>query len=56
MRYTLLLHYPEPTVEELGTEGLAEGMRAFQAYANALDEAGVLANAEALQRSNATPR
>jgi hypothetical protein len=54
MRYTLLLHYPEPTAEELGPEAVAEGMRAFQAYAKALDEAGVLATAEVLQQSNAT--
>ena len=39
MRYTLLLHYPEPTAEELGPERLAEGMQAFQAYARALDDA-----------------
>ena len=54
MRYTLLLHYPEPTAEQLGPEALAEGMRAFQAYAKALDDAGVLASAEVLQHSNAT--
>jgi hypothetical protein len=54
MRYTLLLHYPEPTAAELGPEALAEGMRAFQAYAQALDEAGVLQGAEVLQQSNAT--
>jgi len=54
MRYTLLLHYPEPTAKELGPEALAEGMRAFQAYAKALDEAGVLESAEVLQRSDAT--
>jgi hypothetical protein len=54
MRYTLLLYYPEPTAEELGAEALAEGMRAFQAYAEALDGAGVLASAEVLQQSNAT--
>ncbi len=52
MRYALLLHYPEPTAEEIGAEALAEGMRAFQVYAKALDEAGVLASAEVLQRSN----
>lgn len=50
----LLLHYPEPTAEELGPEALAEGMRAFRAYAKALDEAGVLASAEVLQRSDLT--
>ncbi len=27
MRYTLLLHYPEPTAEQLGPERLAEGTR-----------------------------
>jgi hypothetical protein len=54
MRYTLLLHYPEPTAEELGSEALADGMRAFQAYAKALDDAGLLASAEVLQRSDAT--
>ena len=45
MRYSLLLHYPERSVEDLGPEALAEGMRAFQAYAKALDDAGVLASA-----------
>src|SRR5579862_7292640 len=54
MRYTLLLHYPEPGAEALGPEALAQGMRAFQNYAKALDDAGVLASAEVLQRSNAT--
>lgn len=54
MRYTLLLHYPEPTAEELGAEALAAGMQAFQDYARALDEAGVLESAEVLQRSDAT--
>jgi hypothetical protein len=54
MRYTLMLHYPEPTVEELSPEALAEGMRAFHAYATALDQAGVLVSAEVLQPSNAT--
>lgn len=54
MRYTLLLHYPEHTAEDLGPEALAEGMKAFQAYAKALDEAGVLASAEVLAPSSAT--
>jgi hypothetical protein len=54
MRYTLLLHYPEPTVEGFSPEALAEGMRAFQAYAKALEDAGVFASAEVLQRSDAT--
>jgi hypothetical protein len=54
MRYTLLLHYPERTTEELGSEALAAGMQAFQAYAKALADAGVLASAEVLQPSSAT--
>jgi len=54
MHYTLLLHYPERTAEELGPEGLAAGMQAFQAYAKALEDAGVLASAEVLQQSSAT--
>lgn len=54
MRYTLLLHYPEPTAAELGAEALEAGMRAFQDYATALDEAGLLISAEVLQRSDAT--
>lgn len=54
MRYTLLLYYPEHTAEELGPEALAEGMRAFEAYAKALDDAGVLESAEVLQQSDVT--
>ena len=54
MRYTLLLHYPEPTAEQLGAEALEAGMRAFQAYAEALDDAGLLVSAEVLQQSDAT--
>ena len=54
MRYTLLLQYPEMTAEVLGPEALAEGMRAFDVYAKALDEAGVLCSAEVLQSSSAT--
>ena len=54
MRYTLMLHYPEMSAADLGPEALAEGMQAFQAYARALDEAGVLASAEVLQQSSST--
>lgn len=54
MRYTLLLHYPEMNADELGPEALAEGMREFDVYAKALDEAGVLRSAEVLQPSSAT--
>ena len=54
MRYTLLLRYPEMTVQDLGPEALAKGMRAFDAYAKALDDAGVLDGAEVLQQSAST--
>jgi hypothetical protein len=54
MRYTLLLYYSERTADELGPEALSEGMRAFQAYARALEDAGVLASAEVLRQSSAT--
>lgn len=49
MRYTLLMHYPEMSADELGPEALAEGMKAFDDYARALDEAGVLRSIEVLQ-------
>jgi hypothetical protein len=54
MRYTLLLHYPEMTPESLGEETMAEGQRAFQSYAAALDAAGVLVSAEVLHSSAST--
>lgn len=54
MRYTLLLHYPEMSADDLGPDALAEGMRAFDAYAKALDDAGVLLSAEVLRPSVAT--
>ena len=54
MRYTLLLQYPEMSAEDLGPEALAEGMHAFDVYAKALDEAGVLRSAEVLHPSTAT--
>ena len=54
MRYSLLLHYPEMSADELGPEALAEGMRAFDEYAKALDAAGVLVSAEVLQPASAT--
>lgn len=51
MRYTLLLHYPEMSADELGPEALEQGQRAFAAYADALAGAGVLLSAEVLQPS-----
>lgn len=54
MRYTILLHYPEMAPDDLGADGWAEGERAFDAYATALDQAGVLISAEVLQPSSST--
>ena len=54
MRYTLLLHYPEPTAEELGPRRSLRECAPSRRYAEALDDAGVLASAEVLQQSNAT--
>lgn len=53
MRYTLLLHYPEPAPSDAQVDW-QEGERAFQAYAATLHEAGVLLSAEVLQPSSAT--
>lgn len=49
MRYALLIHYPQPAVSNLSQEEIQQGMAAFQAYAKALDDAGVLRSAEVLQ-------
>lgn len=54
MRYTLLLHYPELTADELGPDALAAGMQAFNSFAASLDDAGVLRAAEMFGRSDAT--
>lgn len=55
MRYTLLLHYPEATAEDIGQEAIDAGMAAFHAYAKSLEDAGVLLSAEVLQPvANAT--
>lgn len=49
MRYTLLLHYPEATSDDIGEEAMEAGKAAFHEYAEALEEAGVLISAEVLQ-------
>ena len=54
MRYTILLHYPETSPEDLPAGGWEEGQREFDAYATALDQAGVLISAEVLQPSSST--
>ncbi|MEU8243394.1 YciI family protein [Actinoplanes missouriensis] len=54
MRYALLMHYGEPAPGELDQETVAEAMRAFDAYAKALREAGVLLSADVLQPTDMT--
>lgn len=52
MRYTLFLHYLELTPADLGEKTWEEGKAAFHAYAEALDDAGVLVSAEVLMPSS----
>jgi hypothetical protein len=54
MRYSLIMHYPEMTEAELGAEAMNEGKAAFDDYAKALHDAGVLISAEVLQQSSNT--
>jgi hypothetical protein len=49
MRYALLIHYPQPAPATLTEDDLEEGKAAFHAYAEALQDAGVLLSAEVLQ-------
>ena len=49
MRYALLLHYEQPPTPALSEEMMEQGRAAFQEYAKALDDAGVLVAAEVLQ-------
>jgi hypothetical protein len=49
MRYALLIHYPQPAIPTVSEAEIKAGMAAFQAYAKALEEAGVLRSAEVLQ-------
>lgn len=49
MLYTLFLHYPELTPEDLGPEALQQGMEAFDSYGKELWAAGVLVSADVLQ-------
>ncbi|MBM2614750.1 YciI family protein [Actinoplanes sp. LDG1-06] len=54
MRYTLLFHYQEGSVETLGEEVIAEGKRAMTSYAATLHAAGVLIGGEVLHSSELT--
>lgn len=55
MRYALLIHYPQPAVSHVSDEDMKAGMAAFQSYAKALQDSGVLLSAEILDTvANAT--
>ncbi|TDC43805.1 YciI family protein [Micromonospora sp. KC213] len=54
MRYALLMHYAEPGAGDLDEEVIAEARRAFDVYAKALEQAGVLRSADVLQPTGAT--
>lgn len=54
MRYTLFLHYPETSAEDLGEDRLAEARAAFRAFAEEMEDAGVLVSAGVLQPSTST--
>jgi hypothetical protein len=54
MRYSLLLHNPEPAAGEIDEKVMAQFRAAFQKYAKDLDAAGVLLSADILQPSSVT--
>jgi hypothetical protein len=54
MRYCLLLHNREPGPGEIPADVIEEFQRAYVAYAQALDGAGVLRSIDILQPTSAT--
>ena len=54
MRYALLMHHQEPADGELSPEVIAEAQQAFDVYAKALHQAGVLLSADVLQPGEGT--
>jgi hypothetical protein len=52
MRYSLLLHAPEPAAGDVPEEVMAQFRAAFQKYAKDLDAAAVLVSADILQPSS----
>ena len=55
MRYNLFLNYPEAGGDvEVSEEALAEGRKAFDDYAKAIDDAGALLGVNILQPSSAS--
>lgn len=49
MLYTLFLHYPEMSAQDLEPEALQQGMQAFDSFAKELGAAHVLVSADVLQ-------
>lgn len=56
MRYTLFLHYPEMTSDDIGDAAIEAGKDAFHRFAKALEDADVLVSAEVLQTATNTKR
>jgi len=54
MRYAMLMHYREPGEGELDEKVIAEAQQAFDAYAKALEQAGVLLSADVLRPTDST--
>ncbi|MEV4282980.1 YciI family protein [Actinoplanes xinjiangensis] len=54
MRYALMTHHFEPAEGELSDETLAAGRQAFDVYAKALHQAGVLLSADILCQTGST--
>jgi hypothetical protein len=54
MRYALLMHHREPAAGELDQAVIAEAQRAFDTYAKALEQAGVLVSADVLRPTDTT--
>ena len=53
MRYALLIHYPQPPHIDLSGVDVEAGKAAFNVYATALQDAGVLLSAEILKTIDA---
>jgi hypothetical protein len=54
MRYSLLLHSPEPAPGEISEETVSAFKHAYQAYASSLAAAGVLRSADVLRPTTAS--
>ena len=54
MQYALIMHYPEPAEGEISDADMQAAVAAFDAYADAMEKAGVLVGADVLQPSTAS--